>query len=816
MKRTFFFLLSFVMCLTASAQTQSVRDYKLNLYPFGNSPDLEQLTQHFDQNGSHYIFGGGMRYGSESDPALVRIHPDGSIANIHKRYSMPSSKEYNVHVTSLNTGTIKDRAGYLLSGTTGNNDGKYTFFIKTNLDGNPVWSRKLHLADQYQNTLRHIQIVEVRQVANQKIIVVGRLPFGNSGFDGNVNLAVLQLDASNGNLDWYRVYDSPDLGNDMRAFGFIEEEPGRYLIFGYSRYSTRAFILSLNSGLFGPLSSNLKIISHPGPKTSIKAMGIQGGDLIVAGTVSPNTFNTLHGTFVFRINPGLTSTSALDGTPGNSNVYLTSNYQSLTDITVLNDSRIMLTGNRNPVIDKKPFACLLNPNGSILNLRYGMEDAYESTSINCFSESNKFVALDNLRNKSLRVTTFDILGNTCAAIPGGTSVIQIPVKINNSELTIWTPSREYIGFTPPAIDISVPVDEICEGCLNTTPLAPITTTSGQTTFCTGGGLTLITPFSTIPFTSCQWFWNGNPIGSGNTINITNGGNYSVICTDADGCVKEQFISITEYTGCNNVDNILNPNIFYCSIGDNIPSTIGWHTDPLAACNGPHSFSWTYNGQPVAGYQNTPFVGPGVYNVVVTTPCTSISFSLTATDQLQAYINHSYATTTLTVQASNFVTFGRLNSFPAMNLYEWTVTNLTTGAPPFTGSGTTITIPYLNCGEVLAVNLKVTDVANCKTYQNLITWTDNCKRPSLGETVNESSNEILLVPNPTRGSFSVELDSFYEQTQIEVWNTMGERIFAESDLHSAHQEFDLSGYAKGLYFVRILKGGNTFVKKLVLQ
>jgi hypothetical protein len=76
----------------------------------------------------------------------------------------------------------------------------------------------------------------------------------------------------------------------------------------------------------------------------------------------------------------------------------------------------------------------------------------------------------------------------------------------------------------------------------------------------------------------------------------------------------------------------------------------------------------------------------------------------------------------------------------------------------------------------------------------------------------------VFPNPTTGSFKLELTGVEETSAIsvEIFGMMGERVFQDQLFGSMMYEFDLSNMPKGIYFIRVLKGDEMGIEKVIKQ
>ncbi|MFN8284760.1 MAG: serine hydrolase [Chitinophagales bacterium] len=80
--------------------------------------------------------------------------------------------------------------------------------------------------------------------------------------------------------------------------------------------------------------------------------------------------------------------------------------------------------------------------------------------------------------------------------------------------------------------------------------------------------------------------------------------------------------------------------------------------------------------------------------------------------------------------------------------------------------------------------------------------------------NKIENQVSIFPNPTKNTFFIKSD-FNENYSVNVYNMQGQ-ILQEQKNISDNFEFDVSGYDKGVYFVRIFNGnGFSEIKKLMI-
>ncbi|MDD3667523.1 MAG: leucine-rich repeat domain-containing protein [Bacteroidales bacterium] len=104
------------------------------------------------------------------------------------------------------------------------------------------------------------------------------------------------------------------------------------------------------------------------------------------------------------------------------------------------------------------------------------------------------------------------------------------------------------------------------------------------------------------------------------------------------------------------------------------------------------------------------------------------------------------------------------------------------------------------------------------YQSAPQWNDfnliQCI--SLGKI---ASNEIktILYPNPTEGKAKLEVEGLNSDAEVMVYDMIG-RVVQKHTIHKGNKELDidLSGYAKGVYSIRIMNDSINQTKKLIVQ
>jgi len=83
-------------------------------------------------------------------------------------------------------------------------------------------------------------------------------------------------------------------------------------------------------------------------------------------------------------------------------------------------------------------------------------------------------------------------------------------------------------------------------------------------------------------------------------------------------------------------------------------------------------------------------------------------------------------------------------------------------------------------------------------------TSNCMTVS-GVGIDDLFNKagLRIYPNPNQGIFNIVFDIPIVSTSIEIYNSIGALVFSRTNLEKQN-EFDLAGFAEGLYFIKLVK------------
>jgi hypothetical protein len=85
-------------------------------------------------------------------------------------------------------------------------------------------------------------------------------------------------------------------------------------------------------------------------------------------------------------------------------------------------------------------------------------------------------------------------------------------------------------------------------------------------------------------------------------------------------------------------------------------------------------------------------------------------------------------------------------------------------------------------------------------------------------LNQSTNTFLfqIYPNPSFGNFIISFDKLISRGRLEIVNLFGEIILEENIINEFKKDIALNNLSKGIYFVKVFDGDNSFCKKIIIQ
>jgi hypothetical protein len=121
----------------------------------------------------------------------------------------------------------------------------------------------------------------------------------------------------------------------------------------------------------------------------------------------------------------------------------------------------------------------------------------------------------------------------------------------------------------------------------------------------------------------------------------------------------------------------------------------------------------------------------------------------------------------------------------------------------------------NHGSYLHASITSTGAYCCNTTTsppNLMTGV------STGDQPDGSKPFFKVYPNPTTGTFTLELNGMAESSKVsvEIYGILGEQILKKEMYGSKQQVFDLSGRQHGVYLIRVMNGTEMGLSKIIKQ
>ena len=91
--------------------------------------------------------------------------------------------------------------------------------------------------------------------------------------------------------------------------------------------------------------------------------------------------------------------------------------------------------------------------------------------------------------------------------------------------------------------------------------------------------------------------------------------------------------------------------------------------------------------------------------------------------------------------------------------------------------------------------------------------------AVGIPVNPLTAKISIYPNPSNGKFQLDIidSQFANEYSLEIYDAKGGKIFATSQTsQQTNFNLDLSGFPKGIYFIRLFDGNLQYKRKIIIQ
>jgi hypothetical protein len=85
-----------------------------------------------------------------------------------------------------------------------------------------------------------------------------------------------------------------------------------------------------------------------------------------------------------------------------------------------------------------------------------------------------------------------------------------------------------------------------------------------------------------------------------------------------------------------------------------------------------------------------------------------------------------------------------------------------------------------------------------------------------QTINSGEKSVKVYPNPNNGQFTLELSNVNSGAIVSIYNMLGTRVYQSSAKNETSHKINLTGIAKGIYFVKVMDGKDQFTRKMVVN
>jgi len=122
-------------------------------------------------------------------------------------------------------------------------------------------------------------------------------------------------------------------------------------------------------------------------------------------------------------------------------------------------------------------------------------------------------------------------------------------------------------------------------------------------------------------------------------------------------------------------------------------------------------------------------------------------------------------------------------------------------------------PIANPGRTTTYTVYITDESNCTSADEITVIVQ-----ASGVSDEPAELGVMVYPNPTDGNVHLDAVNCNGPTTIRIYNSLGQEIMFRELLPAGilQERFDLSGNSQGLYYIRLINGGNLVIKPVILK
>jgi hypothetical protein len=293
------------------------------------------------------------------------------------------------------------------------------------------------------------------------------------------------------------------------------------------------------------------------------------------------------------------------------------------------------------------------------------------------------------------------------------------------------------------------------------------------------------------------------IGSSFTITPSGGTNYTVLPTQVSGPGPLVVTNpgISTYT-------LIGENMYNCLALNSPVTIINSQTTPTvtvnsgSVCQG-QSFTMLPTGADsyitTSGFLTVTPSTPGVFNYSVTGVGTGGNSCLSIVPAISSLTVNANPTVNITAPKPVICKNESMNlTASGATTYSW-------------NTGQTTSVLAVSPAILTTYTVTGTTAEGCSRSKTIIIIVSDCV--GINEFGNTSSN-ISVYPNPASGVFNVKFNSGLAAREIEVYNAVGQLIFAQK-AEAQLVEVDITTQPDGLYYIK-LRGSHEVVMKIVKE
>ncbi|MEO8591560.1 MAG: T9SS type A sorting domain-containing protein [Flavobacteriales bacterium] len=347
-------------------------------------------------------------------------------------------------------------------------------------------------------------------------------------------------------------------------------------------------------------------------------------------------------------------------------------------------------------------------------------------------------------------------------------------------LIVWT-AGEYTAVATRTSGCASAQSTAISVAVDALPTTPTITADGSTTFCDGGSVVLTIP--TAAGSTYQWYMDGvGIVGATDTaLVVATTGDYSVVITNTSGCASEASVATTV-----TAETV------------NAPAVVP--TEPTTFCEGAGAtliadfidnvtYQWSQDGLEIVGANGMQLtvMTAGSYTVTVTTlgGCGATS------DAIDVVVNPLPPTPVISWSNDSLLVSGA-------GTFQWYMDGSTIAGA---------TDPWWVPTEDGSYTVQFTDGNGCSSFSEA--WIYLTTGVSALSTAN-----MLVVPNPSTGSFAIQLSGANGRA-YEILDPTGKRV-RTGTLAGLRTTVDMSGAEQGMYFLRLVEIGSTPVRIMITR